>query len=124
MRVPKSCRFVFASSGAVYEPEEEPHTEFGSPLAPSDVYGYSKYHGEQYVRYFASAKGFPAVIVRLFNVVGPGETNPHVLPEIVAQTEVGSHRAFAGKSNAEERLHSCQRCRPGIRNCRDQRCFR
>jgi UDP-glucose 4-epimerase len=29
------------------------------------------------------------VIVRLFNVVGPGETNPHLLPEIIAQLKAG-----------------------------------
>lgn len=86
---PKGCRFVFASSGAVYLPQHSPHMEDTSPLEPSDVYGHSKLQGETYVRYFSAKQGFPAVIVRLFNVVGPGETNPHVLPEIVAQLKAG-----------------------------------
>lgn len=86
---PSDCRFVFASSGAVYQPDNNPYSENSSPLGPLDIYGYTKLHGEDYVKYFSKLKNFPAVIVRLFNVVGPGETNPHVLPEIVAQLKAG-----------------------------------
>ena len=86
---PAGSRFVFASSGAVYAPEETPHREDGSPIAPSDVYGFTKLQGEQFVGHFARSRGLEAVVVRLFNVVGPGETNPHLLPEIVAQLKAG-----------------------------------
>lgn len=87
---PAGCRFVFASSGAVYAPENEPHKEDSSQKDPQDVYGYTKLHGEHYIHYFSKLRGFPAVIVRLFNVVGPGETNPHLLPEIFAQLKAGA----------------------------------
>jgi len=86
---PVECRFVFASSGAVYQPEESPHVEDSSPLQPSDIYGHTKLQGEIYVRYFAAKRDFPAVVTRLFNVIGPGETNPHILPEIIAQLKTG-----------------------------------
>jgi UDP-glucose 4-epimerase len=86
---PPACRFVFASTGAVYQPELTPHQEHESTLGPADLYGWTKLHGEHYVRYFARQKGFAAGIIRLFNVIGPGETNPHVLPEIVAQLKAG-----------------------------------
>jgi UDP-glucose 4-epimerase len=87
---PEHCRLVFASSGAVYSPQEAPHSEVDSPCGPMDVYGFTKLHAEEYVKYFSQLRGFPAVVVRLFNVVGPGETNPHLLPEIFAQLESGS----------------------------------
>ncbi len=86
---PSGAQFVFASSGAVYKPDDKPHNERSSELGPSDVYGYTKLHGEHYVRYFAQQRGLSAIVVRLFNVVGPGETNPHLLPEIVAQLKAG-----------------------------------
>jgi len=89
MHAPRGARFVFASSGAVYQPDDKPHVEETAKLAPADVYGYSKLHGEHYVRYFATQRDLSAVVVRLFNVVGPGETNPHLLPEIVAQLKAG-----------------------------------
>jgi UDP-glucose 4-epimerase len=86
---PAGCRLVFASTGAVYRPEATPHREDTSGIEPADVYGWTKLQGEQYVRYFAQQRGYAACIVRLFNVIGPGETNPHVLPEIVAQLKAG-----------------------------------
>lgn len=88
------CRFVFASSGAVYAPDVHPHVEAESLVAPSDVYGLTKMQAEQYVSYFARTRDLAAVSVRLFNVVGPGETNPHLVPEMVAQVRAG-HREIA-----------------------------
>jgi len=86
---PRGARFVFASSGAVYHPDDKPHVESTAKLAPTDIYGYTKLHGEHYVRHFALMRDLSAVVVRLFNVAGPGETNPHLLPEIVAQLKAG-----------------------------------
>jgi UDP-glucose 4-epimerase len=86
---PKGCRVVFASSGAVYRPDTEPHDEVTSAVGPSDVYGWSKLQGEEWMRYFAEDRGVAGVVVRLFNAVGPGETNPHLFPEVVAQLKAG-----------------------------------
>ncbi|WP_421740087.1 NAD-dependent epimerase/dehydratase family protein, partial [Caulobacter sp.] len=86
---PPDCRFVFASSGAVYAPSDDLHDEAASEIGPRDVYGLNKLHGEGYVRYFAETRRLSTVIVRLFNVAGPGETNPHLLPEIIAQLKAG-----------------------------------
>ncbi len=93
---PPESRFVFASSGAVYKPNSKPHREATSRLEPRDVYGLTKLQGEQYVRYFAMQRRLSAVVVRLFNVIGPGETNPHVLPEIVAQLKAGYTKVRLG----------------------------
>ncbi|WP_226863720.1 NAD-dependent epimerase/dehydratase family protein [Mycolicibacterium baixiangningiae] len=82
---PEGTRFVFASSGAVYQPDEAAHREHESVVAPVDIYGFTKQHGEDYLRTLAANRGLAGVIVRLFNVIGPGETNPHLLPAIVAQ---------------------------------------
>jgi len=93
---PPGCRFVFASSGAIYAPQDSAHSETTSPVAPMDVYGFSKLHGEAYVKHFSKERSFPAVVVRLFNVVGPGETNPHLLPEIFAQLQAGQQTIRLG----------------------------
>jgi UDP-glucose 4-epimerase len=82
---------VFISTAAVYSPQEDAHVEDKSPLGPMDVYGLTKLQGEQFVRHWAAQKGLRAAIVRMFNVVGPGETNPHLLPAILAQLLAG-HR--------------------------------
>jgi UDP-glucose 4-epimerase len=85
---PPGARFVHASSGAVYKPDANPHAE-NSSREPSDVYGYTKLHSEDYVEYISARRQISSVIVRLFNVVGPGETTPHLIPEIVSQLKAG-----------------------------------
>jgi UDP-glucose 4-epimerase len=85
----KGCRVVFTSSGAVYLPDEAPHDEVDSAVGPADIYGWSKLQGEEWMRHFAHDRGIAGVVVRLFNAVGPGETNPHLFPEVVAQLKAG-----------------------------------
>lgn len=89
-------RFVFASTAAVYAPEQAPHQEDSSVLRPTDIYGLTKLHAEQYIRLYAESKSLDARIVRLFNVIGPGETNPHILPAILAQTLRGDRTLRLG----------------------------
>lgn len=101
MACPPGTRFVFASTGAVYRPDERSHNEEHSAVGPSDIYGFSKLHAEHYVRTIAAKRGLRAVIVRLFNVVGPGETNPHLLPEIVAQLQSGRRVVDLGNLSPE-----------------------
>lgn len=93
---PPSIRFVFASTAAVYAPEDRLHDENTSAIGPSDVYGLTKLQAEAYVRHYASRLSLDARIVRLFNVVGPGETNPHVLPAILAQAKRGTQKLRLG----------------------------
>lgn len=85
-------RFVFMSTGDVYEPSEAPHGE-EDRTAPFNVYGRSKLFGEELVR--AAAVQQPGVgftIVRCFNAFGPRETNPHLIPHVVS--ELGAGRAI------------------------------
>jgi UDP-glucose 4-epimerase len=77
-------RMVFASSAAVYGVSAEPHGE-DSAIFPQDVYGLSKRFGEEQLAAFHRLTGTPSVAARLFNVFGRGETNPHVIPEMLRQ---------------------------------------
>jgi len=75
------CRLVFASTGDVYASAAQPHHET-SPLGPGSLYGITKLTGEHLVGH-AAARGAACRIARLFNVYGPGDRTPHVLPDIV-----------------------------------------
>src|SRR5262245_56196485 len=87
--MPHGARFVYASTAAVYAPENDAHDEERSVVGPMDVYGFTKLHGEQLIRLYAKAGRIEGVIVRLFNVVGSGETNPHLAPAIIEQLAAG-----------------------------------
>jgi UDP-glucose 4-epimerase len=84
-------RVVFASTAAVYPDTAEPISE-RVPVAPIDLYGETKAAGEAL---FAQT-GASCAFARLFNVMGPRETNPHILPEIVAQIASGADTLALG----------------------------
>jgi len=77
-------KLIFASTAAVYAPSDKPHTE-DEVMAPIDIYGISKKIGEELVDFFHRQTGISALNARLFNVVGPRETNPHLIPDIFDQ---------------------------------------
>ncbi len=94
--VGNGARFVFASTAAVYAPGDHPHAETPDGIGPVDIYGITKLQGEAFVRYFHERGKVDGVIVRLFNVIGPGETNPHLVPAIIGQIARGEHRVQLG----------------------------
>ena len=88
-------RIVFASSGVVYDILDGPLTE-DSMVVPYDIYGASKVAGEHLVRINAKRTGVQGVVARLFNAVGPRETNPHLVPDILAQVVRGERNVQLG----------------------------
>lgn len=100
-RINSRTKFIFMSSGAVYAPSSEALHEESSAVAPSDVYGWSKLHGENYCSLFAKRKNLDVTIVRLFNVIGSGETNPHILPEVISQLKNGNKSLKLGNISSK-----------------------
>ena len=84
-KIDKKCKFIHISSASVYKHSKSSLKENTSPIKPSDIYGISKLQSEQVVNHYGNKKNIDYLIVRLFNVIGPGETNPHFVPEIISQ---------------------------------------
>jgi len=77
-------KFIFASSGAVYDPGENRHTELDRTIS-SDVYSASKILAESHLQMSLKVLGVPVVILRFFNIVGAYDLTPHLVPDIVNQ---------------------------------------
>jgi UDP-glucose 4-epimerase len=96
----KINQFIYASSAAVYMPtgkalkEEDFHQ-------PMDVYGISKVSAEMLVRLHHEMTGQSCILARFFNTFGPNETNPHVIPDILAQIQTGTHKIKLGKIDSQ-----------------------
>jgi UDP-glucose 4-epimerase len=90
LRVRPPARLVIVSTAAVYAPQDGANGE-DSDVGPTDIYGLSKLINEQQLRLFSSqCPQTRSAAARLFNVFGPRETNPHVVPEIVRQALAGA----------------------------------
>lgn len=71
----RGSKLIYLSSAAVYgEPIEIPVKE-NHQLNPKSPYGLSKLMGEQVLKQYADLYGLKHVVLRLFNVYGPGQ-NP------------------------------------------------
>lgn len=79
---------VIASSAAVYGPNDNLHKETET-MSGTDIYGVSKVMNEMVLELWTKWKKVPARAARFFNVYGPNETNPHIIPEILMQASKG-----------------------------------
>jgi len=68
----KGAKVVFASSSVVYGRTDKVPTPEDAPLSPYSFYGISKMAAENYCRAYSELFGVPTVILRLFNIYGPG----------------------------------------------------
>jgi UDP-glucose 4-epimerase len=92
---------LFTSSSEVYGDSEAPHGEddpiaLGSPERIRGGYACSKAHGEWLALGLARERGLRVVVVRLFNVVGPRQSERMVLPRFVRQALAGESITLHG----------------------------
>ena len=69
--------FVLGSSAAIYGSPDQPATGIAetSPVAPRSIYGASKAAAELVTGSYAAASRPEVTILRLFNLIGPGQRN-------------------------------------------------
>jgi UDP-glucose 4-epimerase len=82
-------KVVAASSAAVYPIADAPHKETDT-MGSTDIYGHTKMLGEDLLELFSKRTGVSSASCRFFNVYGPYETQPHLIPVIVEQLAGGA----------------------------------
>lgn len=88
-------RVIFGSSAAVYPPRDDSHAETDMTTA-TDLYSHTKLVGETFAERFSQETAVPTASARLFNVYGPNETNPHLIPTILNQLQNGREEVKLG----------------------------
>jgi UDP-glucose 4-epimerase len=94
------AKFIFISSAAVYAASDEPLIEDESKLEPFDIYGLTKLHGEHITAVKCKQRSINYTNVRLFNVIGPFESNGHILPDICFQLKTGITKLKLGNTSS------------------------
>ena len=92
--VSPGSRVVFVSSAAIYSASPEDKSE-NSEVAPIDVYGQTKAQGADGAAEIVAAgkeRGIHTIIARLFNVIGPGDCNGHLVPDVIHEISRGMLR--------------------------------
>jgi nucleoside-diphosphate-sugar epimerase len=77
---------VIAGSGYEYAPQSRPLTEY-DPIRPASPYGISKAAATFCAASYSAE--IPITVLRIFNVYGPGERVPRLLPYIVENAKSG-----------------------------------
>jgi UDP-glucose 4-epimerase len=77
-------KVILASSGAVYAWEDGPLRE-DSRMWSADNYAAAKACNEAQLRFWADRTSGVGIVARIFNVIGKGDPNAHLIPEVLAQ---------------------------------------
>ena len=108
--VEHSIPFIYASSGSVYGINSK-FTESEENELPVNIYGYSKYLFDIYVRQFALTAKSLVVGLRYFNVYGPREQHKksmasvvfHINDQLLTSGTVRLFKGSGGYDNGEQR---------------------
>ncbi|MDE1152353.1 MAG: NAD(P)-dependent oxidoreductase [Micavibrio sp.] len=102
--IPDCKYFIMASSAAVYKDKEAQLTET-DPLKSIDIYGETKIQCENLVE----AEDIESInyrVLRFFNVYGPHDPIPHIIPEIVKQLRDGGVLKLGHTENYRDFIHT------------------
>ncbi|HKQ05058.1 MAG TPA: NAD(P)-dependent oxidoreductase [Blastocatellia bacterium] len=84
---------VFAGSGLEYTPQDRPFVET-DPAVPLSAYGVAKAAASLCAHFYASR--LPITLLRIFDVYGPGDSEPRLVPYIVARSRRGEPIELTG----------------------------
>jgi nucleoside-diphosphate-sugar epimerase len=93
-------RMLYISSTEVYGEARSPKCNEKTELNPVNTYAVSKAAADRLCHTYHLEHGVPVIIARIFNCYGPRETEPYVIPEIIAQLH-RERRVMLGNIKAE-----------------------
>jgi len=83
-----------------YLPIDESH-----PVAPNSPYSHSKWMGEELCRFYSHYKGVEALVLRPFNLFGPGQEDRFLIPTILRQARLRERIVIRDDTPKRDYLH-------------------
>ncbi len=80
-------KFIFASTSKVYGTPEYLPIDENHPTKPTGPYGSTKLEAEQVIEETAPNSGKQYIILRQFNIYGPGQDRSFLIPSIIEQVK-------------------------------------
>jgi nucleoside-diphosphate-sugar epimerase len=92
----KSTKFIFASTGKVYGRIQKLPLSEDHPTSPINILGKTKLVAEKLIDFFSHEATQQFIILRMFNVYGPGQRNYFLIPTILSQLRDGNNEITLG----------------------------
>ncbi|MCK4385254.1 MAG: GDP-mannose 4,6-dehydratase [candidate division Zixibacteria bacterium] len=92
----KSTKFIFASTGKVYGRIQELPLSEDHPTIPLNILGKTKLVAERLIDFFSYEATQQFIVLRIFNVYGPGQRNYFLIPTILSQLQDGNDKITLG----------------------------
>lgn len=97
--------FLHAGSSAEYADMAASPLNSGSPLQSRRLYGASKAASTLAAAALAPAMGMSCLVLRLYNVYGPGEAEHRLLPSLVSRLRAGEEVALSAGTQERDFVH-------------------
>jgi len=98
----KSSKVVFLSTAGVYGQKSTPVSE-NDKLNPKHPYGESKVLSENLCEFYSQVYGIKSVVLRLFNIYGPGQKSPMLIPDIL--NNINGKIVFSSPNYSRDFVH-------------------
>ena len=98
------ARHIFVSAYIYGIPQYLPIDEL-HPVSPNTPYNHSKWLAEELCRFYAKEMGVRTVVLRPFNLYGPGQSDHFLIPTIVRQARRGDEIIVKDDAPRRDYLH-------------------
>ena len=101
-----NAKMIFISAYVYGVPKYLPIDE-NHPVAPNNPYTHSKYLAEELCSFYAREMGVQTIVLRPFNLYGPGQETHFLIPTLIHQIKRNAEIVVKDEAPRRDYLHIC-----------------